>query len=139
VAAVAEDDFPALQSVYLLHPQPWLDPYALAAVLGSAVVAAYAYYTWTSLKRLHPQLTLNNVRHLPFPERCPRDALDRMATLGRKIAKEPDGEACKELERHMDEEVAGCFGLSLVECLPLLAPALDALPPSQRPRWWRGT
>ena len=134
VAAVAADDLPALQSVYVLHARPALDPDGIVAVVCSALVTAYAWYAWTSGKRLQPQLTLDNVRSLPFPARAAglEAGLARLGSLVRAVG--CDGVA--ERERAIDDEVARLFGLSLEEWLPTLAPALDALPASQRPRWW---
>jgi hypothetical protein len=134
VAAVAADDLPALQSVYVLHARPSLDPDGIVAVVCSALVTAYVYYAWTSGKRLQPQLTIDNVRAVPFPARAEGlpaglarlGALVRAARRGRRAGR----------ERAIDDEVARLFGLSLDEWLPALAPALGALPASQRPRWW---
>jgi hypothetical protein len=135
VAAVAADDLPALQSVYVLHARPGLDPDGVVAVACSALVTAYAYYAWTSGKRLQPQLTLANLRALPFP--ADADGLEAaLARLGRLVRAGGRGRRA-ERERAIDDGVARLFGLSLEEWLPALAPALDALPASQRPRWWR--
>ncbi|MBI5479285.1 MAG: N-6 DNA methylase [Deltaproteobacteria bacterium] len=150
VAAVAADDLPALQSVYLLHLLPGTDPDGVVAIVCSALVTVYAWYAWTSGKRLQPQLTLGNVRALPFPVRRATPALlvalgDRVRALRRdlgRLARAASGAGStlaatvRAQERTIDEEVARWFGLSLDEWLPELRPALDALPASQRPRWW---
>jgi hypothetical protein len=149
VAAVCEDDGPALQSVYLLHPLPGVDPDGVVGIVCSALVTAYAFYAWTSGKRLQPQLTLGNVRALPFPVRRATPA--RLAALGDRVRalrralgrparaaaqRARASAAVRQQERGLDDEVARLFGLSLDEWLPELRPALDALPVSQRPRWW---
>jgi SAM-dependent methyltransferase len=134
VAACVADDFPALQSVYLLHVQPDVPVQVVVGLLNSALVTAYSWYQWTSAKRLQPQFTLGNLRSIPLPRVTASDAegLCR-AVAGAEAATD---QAAPEMEYAVDRCVAALYGLHLEEIMGLLAPALDSIPPSQRPAWW---
>ncbi len=139
VVARVDDDLPALQSVYVLHLRDGLDLDGAAAVIAGALSCAYAFYRWTSGKRLQPQLTIDDVRALPFPP-LDEDLPALLARLGDRVrslrALLDDQPAAARAERALDDAVAAAFGLTLDEWMPLLAGALDNLPRSQRPRWW---
>lgn len=140
VAAATTDDLPALQSVYILHLRDdlpdYVTPDAVAALLCSALVTAYCYYRWTSCKGLQPQFTIGNVKSIPLPAIRDEDALlFRAMDKGvKQIRTHPDRGS--PVDRTLDEAVARLYGVDLGQCEMTLAPALNALPPSQRPRWW---
>jgi len=150
VAAASEQPYPVLQSVYVLHltaaARAQVDEATLAAVLSSAVLTTYAWFRWTSGKALHPQLTLGNVRELPLPPLAtlaaarPRLAA-RLTPRGPARGRPPrapmlDAGAGAAVERALDERVAELYGMDLCTWEHLIAPALAALPPAQRSRWF---
>jgi len=134
VAACVRDDFPALQSVYLLHPEADVPVQLVVGILCSALVTAYSWYQWTSAKRQQPQFTLGNLRSIPLPRvsRAEAEALCQ-AVRDAEQASPQTAPAC---EYAVDQLVARLYGVRLKDTLPLVAPALDAIPPSQRPAWW---
>jgi hypothetical protein len=149
VAATCLSDDPVLQSVYTLHLSPaarrFMDEDALVGVLCSAWVTAWTWYSWTSGKKLQPQITIGNVRVVPFPAHPDPDTLARIGAAVREIRDRLDrcdgGRAAADpqvahMEREVDEAVGRLYGLALEDHLDVITPALAALPPSQRPRWF---
>jgi hypothetical protein len=151
VACRCDDSLPTLQSVYVVkttdqHPE-FID--AVVGVLCSAIVTAYCYYEWTSLKLLQPQFTQGNLGSLPMPEvdtelvaaLAPRVARIRADVRALDAAIDPAvvnslRARMATVERELDVEVARAFGLELEDWLDAITPALNRLPVSQRPRWW---
>jgi len=134
VAACVRDDFPALQSVYLLHAQRDVPVRVVVGFLCSALVTAYIWYQWTSAKRQQPQLTLGNLRSIPLPRMTAGQAAHLSEAV--RAVEEADEVDLPERERRVDELVAQMYGISLESSAEILAPALDAIPSSQRPSWW---
>ena len=134
VAACVEDDLPALQSVYLLHVVPDVPVDVVVGIICSAMVTAYSWYQWTSAKRQQPQFTLGNVRAIPLPRVTAADARQLCAAVSAAVQADADGAAAA--QHAVDQIVARLYGVDLDEVAPLLKPALDAIPPSQRPAWW---
>jgi predicted RNA methylase len=134
VAAQVRDDFPALQSVYLLHVVPDVPAQVVVGILCSALVTAYSWYQWTSAKRQQPQFTLGNLRSIPLP----RVRADDAEQLCRAVAAAETATERQAAGREyaVDQIIARLYGVDLDEVRPLLAPALHAIPPSQRPAWW---
>jgi len=154
VAAPCYDDLPALQSVYLLHlsRRPGaVCPDVLAAVLCSAPVTAYAFFTWTSGKLLQPQFTIDNVKALPVPalDRATSGAIRRATGTLRELLARGEGASPRAVrerlaaeaasaEMEVDALVCGAFRIRLEAWKGVLGEAFQSLPASQRPRWWAG-
>jgi len=134
VAARVKDDFPSLQSVYLLHVEDDVPVQVVVGLLCSALITAYSWYQWTSAKRQQPQFTLGNLRSIPLPRVTAPDAKALChAVAAAEVATAETAPAC---EYAVDQIVARLYGVELEAIFALLRPALDAIPPSQRPAWW---
>lgn len=134
VAARVPDDFPALQSVYMLHVVPEVPTEVVVGIICSALITAYSWYQWTSAKRQQPQFTLGNLRSIPLPRVSASQASVLVEAVRRaEQASQADAAAA---EYRVDELIAQLYGLSLGEIIPLLSPALNTIPASQRPAWW---
>lgn len=143
VAAPSTDDWPVLQSVYVLRLAPTtktlLTEPLLAALLCSAVLTAYAWFRWTAAKAIHPQLTLRDVAELPLPAPAALAAArPELLSLTEALTLAPQRTSAAELaaaDRALDERVAALYGLRFDDWEPLLLEALTALPSRQRSRW----
>jgi predicted RNA methylase len=130
-AALDEQGYVAVQTLYLLHPKTAeCSPGYLLALLNSCLLRGYLWLHHTAYKLVQPQIEQEALAHLPIPLAAPEQQAELAALAGhlRACYQERDGRACEneaawvqlhqtitDLYERLDASIARLCGLSAAE------------------------